>query len=350
MNQFFFCVIFSVSLIFKKQFHFFLELIIVNLKQGGTMGRCFAIFMFLCLVSTANIYAADGDMLVGGKLGVGTENPSNDLHVYTSSEGAEMKLESAMTSGYSRIWYQTDASYMWNVGARNDSGLGGGFSFENNYSGWQTKFFIDEDGNVGVGMTDPQSRLDVDGNIQISNSSIPMGLMTEVGGTTPLLNLSVNFREPDKNTNYQGAAFRIDTRSEGPLFQWLKRDAGSATDVISMVLTNDGNLGIGTTSPAGKLDVNGAIYQRGGVLHADYVFEPEYKLESIKDHAEFMWKNKHLGAIPKARIDENGEEIVELGARNRGVVEELEKAHIYIAELYDEIQNLKQKIADLETK
>lgn len=48
------------------------------------------------------------------------------------------------------------------------------------------------------------------------------------------------------------------------------------------------NVGIGTTSPMGKLDVNGAIYQRGSPLHADYVFESDYKLETIDEHATFI--------------------------------------------------------------
>jgi len=105
-------------------------------------------------------------------------------------------------------------------------------------------------------------------------------------------------------------------------------------------------VGIGTPNPVGKLDVNGTIYQRGISLHADYVFEPTYELESIEDHAQFMWENKHLPAVDKAQIDENGLEIVEVGVRSRGVLEELEKAHIYIEQLKKEkdagIQSLRQ--------
>jgi len=108
-----------------------------------------------------------------------------------------------------------------------------------------------------------------------------------------------------------------------------------------MRVTSSGNVGIGTINPAGTLDVNGKIYQRGGVLHADYVFEPDYELESIEEHKTFMWKNKHLKAIPKARTDEQGREIVEMGAQRKGIVEELEKAHIYIAQLHREIETLK---------
>ena len=98
----------------------------------------------------------------------------------------------------------------------------------------------------------------------------------------------------------------------------------------------------------GRLDVEGAIYQRAKALHADYVFESEYQLESIAKHAEFMWSNKHLKAIPKAKVDENGKEIVEVGAHRRGIVEELEKAHIYIEQLHQRLKALEEKLASLE--
>jgi hypothetical protein len=121
-----------------------------------------------------------------------------------------------------------------------------------------SRLFIDRGTrNVGIGTINPKSPLDVNGNIQISNADIPMGLMTEVGGTTPLLNLSVNFREPNVDPAYRGAAFRIDTRG-GRLFQWLTRKPGSGErENIRMVLTENGNVGIGTTSPKAKLDVVG---------------------------------------------------------------------------------------------
>jgi hypothetical protein len=109
-------------------------------------------------------------------------------------------------------------------------------------------------------------------------------------------------------------------------------------------------VGIGTTNPIGRLDVNGSIYQRGVVLHADYVFEPGYKLESIDEHSEFMWQEKHLPAMPKIQKDENGQEIVEIGARSRGVVEELEKAHIYIEQLNKENKELRAKLTTLDVR
>ena len=117
-------------------------------------------------------------------------------------------------------------------------------------------------------------------------------------------------------------------------------------DVVTIL--NNGNFGIGTTAPAGKLDVNGSIFQRGGVLFADYVFEPTYTLESIEDHAAFMWNNKHLPAVGARKVDEQGREVVEIGARMRALLEELEKAHIYISTLNGKVGERDEKLAKLE--
>lgn len=116
--------------------------------------------------------------------------------------------------------------------------------------------------------------------------------------------------------------------------------------LTAITIESNGEVGINTSTPQGALDVNGAIYQRGGVLHADYVFESGYKLESIEAHADYMWENKHLKAIPQVQIDENGLEIVEVGSHRKGIVEELEKAHIYIQQLHEEVRELKKMVAE----
>ena len=128
---------------------------------------------------------------------------------------------------------------------------------------------------------------------------------------------------------------------------WYIRSASTGGKVILQDL-GGGNVGIGTTNPAATLDVNGSIYQRGGQLHADYVFEEDYKLESIEEHAEYMWREKHLLAVSPVRKDDQGREIVEYGSRMRGILEELEKAHIYIEQLNQRNKGLERKLRDVQ--
>jgi hypothetical protein len=142
--------------------------------------------------------------------------------------------------------------------------------------------------------------------------------------------------------NFGGSlGFYIRNRRNAPLLL-------GTNDQERVRITGNGNVGIGTASPGGKLDVDGSIYQRGGVLHADYVFEPDYELESIEEHADYMWQNKHLNSVPEAKIDENGQQILEIGAHRRGILEELEKAHIYIAQLKEILDKQEKRIASLE--
>ena len=122
--------------------------------------------------------------------------------------------------------------------------------------------------NVGIGIITPHSALDVNGNIQISNATLPMGLMTEVGGTTPLLNLSVNFRETNKNSAYIGAAFRIDTRisAGAPLFQWLYVPVGCLGTSCNMTLMQ---LSPGSTATTATLNVLGIVQANSVTLTSD---------------------------------------------------------------------------------
>ncbi|MCH7677935.1 hypothetical protein IID10_01055 [candidate division KSB1 bacterium] len=61
-----------------------------------------------------------------------------------------------------------------------------------------------------------------------------------------------------------------------------------------------------------------------------------------------MWSNKHLKAVPRTKVDENGMGIVEVGAHRQGIVEELKKAHIYIERLHQRLNALEKKLASLE--
>jgi hypothetical protein len=274
-----------------------------------------------------------------GKVGIGTTSPMTVFDVHGGRIRASSGFESIFgTAGDVGVGFISD----------NDTGM---FhpTWADNSLAFSTagaeRMRIVARGWVGIGTTDPDRSLDVSspnqaqialhgtdpngyGGLVIWNDLGRFGYVG-IGGSNFVLT-------PTRNSLFLCSPDQGDIVFQAPI--------GSTRAIMKA----NGNVGIGTLLPSGKLDVNGSIYQRGSILHADYVFESNYKLESIDEHSVAMWREKHLPAVPKAQRDETGQEIVEIGAQNKGVVEELEKAHIYIEQLNKRITILEERLAKLE--
>jgi hypothetical protein len=170
-----------------------------------------------------------------------------------------------------------------------------------------------------------------------------------INTTAPGARLHIIHTEQDYNGNClilgptSGSNLRMGYHQD---YSWIQSH-GTKPLVINAIVNN---VGIRTTNPRGTLDVNGSIFQRGRQLHADHVLAPDHPLETIEEHAAFMWAHRRLTAMPASERDEDGQDIIEHGSRMRGMLEELEKAHIYIARLNDMIKSQDKRIADLTAK
>ncbi len=118
-----------------------------------------------------------------------------------------------------------------------------------------------------------------------------------------------------------------------------------------LTILQNGNIGIGTTTPTEKLSVNGTIRSKEVKVEAnnwpDYVFSSEYALPSLKETETYIQENHRLPNMPSAEeVAENG---VALGEMNRLVVEKLEELTLHIIKLEKENRILKTELSQRPT-
>ncbi len=110
-----------------------------------------------------------------GKVGVGTDNPSEPLHVKTASGICSLEIESANNDAYLKISSDTDEGQDSEILFMSGDDVRGTLEFDHNTTATDQKFnfkiadntltamTITGDGKVGIGDTDPSHQLDVDG-------------------------------------------------------------------------------------------------------------------------------------------------------------------------------------------
>jgi hypothetical protein len=193
-----------------------------------------------------------------GNLGIGTTSPGTKLEVVGSIRGGSFPISTTNTG---EAWFGRGSdralgSYTLQLGGSSAAGTW----FEMIDRAWSkvifavsgeaptTSFYLTSTGNVGIGTSSPGVKLDVIGGVRSFSSAGNYGLITNgsfqaVGdhGGTFMLDLD--------NT---GAADLVNIKKSGTSRFYIK---------------NDGNIGIGTTSPSALLHVSGSSTSLGGLFN-----------------------------------------------------------------------------------
>ncbi|MCM2339267.1 MAG: hypothetical protein NDI62_02320 [Burkholderiales bacterium] len=163
--------------------------------------------------TTGNIIIGGG--LMTGKVGIGTTSPTAKLHVISSSSPT--------------IFFEADTLNQVKIQAHNDTS-------------WMGNFI-----HIGRSRGTSASPTAV-----VSGDTIMAWVAQAHDGTQYKDAAEINFKvDGTVSTNITPTKITFDTTNT------------TGTKATKMIITNSGNVGIGTTAPAAKLDVNGTMIFRG---------------------------------------------------------------------------------------
>jgi hypothetical protein len=243
------------------------------------------------------IYVDDTNDNVG--IGTTIPNAASTLHLVDTSP--QLRLQHAGNTGYARVSTISTNALRFGAGS----------------SGQTRMSILGSNGNVGIGTTGPNRDLHVIGQVAIDNSTSPSG------------GLLVS---PDGSSNKVYSRTGNATESAHP----LDFISGSST---SMRIDTGGNVGIGTTSPAQKLTVEGnttsqyvANFRNTGTTgrglivrtDSDAVGGDILSLFSGSSYKFWFSRDGRLGlgsANPQSKIEVNGGDVEVKGSTNGIILE-----------------------------
>lgn len=264
-----------------------------------------------------------------GRVGLGTAVPALELHI-SDGDTPSVRLEQTGASGWTPQTWDV-AGNETNFFIRDVTG-GSTLPFRIRPGAPSSAVYIDSTGNIGMGTSSPAQAL------QISRSTGPVTIrINRTSGTASTLR--------GWNITNNGDTGRMTiSDDEAGLRNPFKFGINAVDNLLRVGIVNTSTVDIN-----GNLKVNGNI-QVTGTVGPDFVFAPNFRLPSIGEHAEFMWTNKHLPAVGPAKVNEDGQGVIDLGTISHGMLEELEYAHVYIAELDVTVQKLKDALEAKDTQ
>ncbi|MDK2849997.1 MAG: mucin9, partial [Candidatus Woesearchaeota archaeon] len=182
-------------------------------------------------------------------VGIGTTSPEKRLHIIGSGTDIPVKIEVNGGSG-GKPGIELEDPTAANYGARLyfDDTLNGlqlvtlSNSVEN-----QGIFVTRDNGNVGIGTTSPAYKLDVNGQVRIQTLN--------AGSTNTVVTHSSGVLQTRTIDSRVWGSSLVDYSGTSANYIPKMSDANTITN--SVIYESGGNVGIGTTSPSGKLDVRG---------------------------------------------------------------------------------------------
>lgn len=272
-----------------------------------------------------------------GRIGLGTSTPVVNLHI-AEGNSPTMRLEQDGSAGFTpQIW--DVAGNETNFFIR-DTTNGNKLPFKIRPGAPNDSLFVAADGKIGLGTASPAGTIHARNT---SNNDEDDFVVTSEG------KIGLGTTAPDQNLDIEGSsAVGIDLNNTGSvLWRFRSGNAGNlvfvapddATTVAEFTLDTSGNLTL-----AGDLVTGGTGTCAPPAAACDGVFLPGYLLLSIDEQSKYMWKNAHLPAVGPTLENKP----INLTQKTTGILQELEKAHIYIEQLHNRLAKLETKLESSE--
>lgn len=328
--------------------------------------------VLILLMGASGISYAQNTFPTTGNVGIGTTSPTNKLDI-RGTITMENGTNASIFTGIGSTELNRYLTLLNSAGLSSASGLkAGGILVADAYAYANPgKNDLIVKGNVGIGVASPNEKLEVIGTtksslLKVADAGAVMQISpTELQAGLGSMDLTKRTLHYEISSKWDASQIQLRAGSSANVMSTIRLQAnwnGTVKDNRGgiffgpdgndqHVMLNNGNVGIGTTEPQAKLAVNGNILAKEikvktDISAPDYVFEPDYKIQSLTEIESYVKAHKHLPEIPSAK--EIGGEGLDLGEMNLLLLKKVEELTLHLIEKDKELTDVKDRLLLLE--